>query len=221
MKIKAVIFDMDGIILDTETLLEKYWRMAAKEFGFDMSREQALELRSLAGEYASPLLKKHFGENFDYTAVRSRRKKLMEEDIALNGLKKKQGAEEALEYIKKLGLKRALATATDIERAENYLKKIGLFDKFDCICCGSMVKHGKPSPDIYILAAERLELAPEECVAVEDSPNGITSAYRAGMKPIMVPDLSEPDEELKKLLYKKCDSLTELPAVIDELVTDE
>ena len=79
MKIKAVIFDMDGIILDTETLLEKYWRMAAKEFGFDMSREQALELRSLAGEYASPLLKKHFGENFDYTAVRSRRKKLMEE----------------------------------------------------------------------------------------------------------------------------------------------
>lgn len=221
MKIKAVIFDMDGIILDTETLLEKYWRRAAKEFGFDMSREQALELRSLAGEYASPLLKKYFGEGFDYTAVRNRRKKLMEENIAQNGLKKKKGAEEALEYIKKLGLKRALATATDIERAENYLKKIGLFDKFDCICCGPMVKHGKPSPDIYLLAAERLGLAPEECAAVEDSPNGITSAYRAGMKPIMVPDLSEPDEELKKLLYKKCDSLTELPAVIDELVTDE
>ena len=218
MKIKAVIFDMDGIILDTETLLEKYRRAAAKEFGFEMSREQALELRSLAGEYASPLLKKYFGEGFDYAVVRNRRKQLMEEDIAQNGLKKKKGAEEALEYIKKLGLKRALATATDIERAEKYLKKVELYDKFDCVCCGPMVKHGKPSPDIYLLAAEKLGLSPEECAAVEDSPNGITSAYRAGMKPIMVPDLSEPDEELKKLLYKKCGSLLELPAALEELV---
>ena len=218
MKIKAVIFDMDGTIFDTEILLEKYWRKAAADFGFNMSHEQALELRSLAGEYASPFLKKYFGESFDYTSVRSRRKQLMDEEVTKSGLKKKKGADEALEYIKKLGLKRALATATDIERAEKYLKAAGLFDKLDCVCCGSMVKHGKPSPDIYLLAAETLGLSPAECVAVEDSPNGITSAYKAGMLPIMIPDLSEPDENLKKLLYKRCDSLLELPHILEELV---
>lgn len=218
MKIKAVIFDMDGIILDTETLLSKYWRQAAKEFGFRMTYEQSLELRSLAGEYASPLLKKYFGEGFDYATVRERRKKLMEKDIAENGLKKKKGIDEALDRIEKLGLQKALATATDIERATRYLNKTGLYDKFDAICCGPMAKHGKPAPDIYLLAAEKLGLTPQECAAVEDSPNGITSAYRAGMFPIMIPDLSQPDSELKKLLYKKCDSLKELPDVLEELI---
>lgn len=218
MKIKAVIFDMDGIILDTETLLSKYWRQAAEEFGFHMTYEQSLELRSLAGEYASPLLKKYFGESFDYATVRERRKKLMEKDIEENGLKKKKGIDEALDRIEKLGIRKALATATDIDRATRYLNKTGLYDKFDAICCGPMAKHGKPAPDIYLLAAEKLGLPPEKCAAVEDSPNGITSAYRAGMFPIMIPDLSQPDSELQKLLYKKCDSLEELPDVLEELI---
>lgn len=217
MKIKAVIFDMDGIILDTETLLARYWCQAASEFGFPMEYRHALELRSLAGEYASPLLKKYFGESFDYSAVRNRRKQLMEQDIEKNGLKKKPGIDEALEAIERLGLRKAVATATDIERATKYLGLAGLSDKFDALCCGPMVKHGKPAPDIYLFAAEKLGLPPAECAAVEDSPNGVTSAYRAGMKTIMIPDLSQPDEELQKLLYKKCETLKELPAVLEEL----
>ena len=216
--VKAVIFDMDGIILDTETLLSKYWRRAAEEFGFHMTYEQSLELRSLAGEYAAPLLKKYFGEGFDYAVVRARRKELMEKDIAENGLKKKKGIDEALDKIEKLGLRKALATATDIERATRYLNKTGLYGKFDSICCGPMAKHGKPAPDIYLLAAEKLGLSPKECAAVEDSPNGITSAYRAGMFPIMIPDLSQPDGELEKLLYRKCGSLDELPDVLEKLM---
>ncbi|MCM1055572.1 MAG: HAD family phosphatase [Bacteroides sp.] len=218
MKIKAVIFDMDGVILDTETLLAKYWCQAAREFGFPMEYKHALELRSLAGEYASPLLKKYFGESFDYTAVRNRRKQLMELDIEQNGLKKKKGIEKALDDIEKAGLHRAVATATDMERAAKYLRAAGLADRFDTVCCGPMVEHGKPAPDIYIFAAERLGLKPQECAAVEDSPNGIVSAYRAGTKPIMIPDLTQPDSELERLLYRKCDSLEELPAALAELL---
>lgn len=218
MKIKAVIFDMDGIILDTEPLLAKYWCRAANEFGFPMEYRHALELRSLAGEYASPLLKKYFGDSFDYTVVRSRRKALMEQDIEKNGLKKKKGIDMLLDYLDGTPLRKAIATATDIERAIKYLNMIDLFDRFDDICCGSMVEHGKPSPDIYLFAAEKLGLRPSECVAVEDSPNGITSAYRAGMLPIMIPDLSQPDEELKKMLFKKCESLEELPEILAQLI---
>lgn len=218
MKIKAVIFDMDGIILDTEPLLAKYWCQAANEFGFPMEYRHALELRSLAGEYASPLLKKYFGDGFDYTVVRSRRKALMEQDIDKNGLNKKKGIDMLLDYLDGTPLRKAIATATDIERATKYLNMIGLFDRFDDICCGPMVEHGKPSPDIYFFAAEKLGLQPSECVAVEDSPNGITSAYRAGMLPIMIPDLSQPDEELKKMLFKKCESLEELPEILAQLI---
>lgn len=217
MKIKAVIFDMDGIILDTETLLAKYWCQAAREFGFPMEYKHALELRSLAGEYASPLLKSYFGDSFDYARVRSRRKELMNADIAKNGLKMKKGVKEILDYLDNSPFKRAMATATDEERAAQYLEMIGIRSRFPVICCGPMAKHGKPAPDIYLMAAEQIGVEPSLCAAVEDSPNGIKSAYGAGMRPIMIPDLTPPDEELKKLLFRQCRDLTELPPILDEL----
>ncbi|MCM1298676.1 MAG: HAD family phosphatase [Firmicutes bacterium] len=217
MKIEAVIFDMDGVILDTETLLAKYWCQAANEFGFPMEYEHALELRSLAGEYAAPLLKKYFGDRIDYTAVRNRRKELMNTDIEKNGLKMKKGVKEILDYLDGTDLKRAIATATDSQRAEQYLKMIGIYERFPVICCGPAAKHGKPAPDIYLMAAEQLGAKPERCIAVEDSPNGIRSAYGAGMMPVMIPDLTPPDEALKKLLFRQCESLAELPPILEEL----
>lgn len=217
MKAKAVIFDMDGIILDTETLLAKYWCQAANEFGFPMEYKHALELRSLAGEFARPLLKKYFGEEIDYDTVRNRRKELMNQDIAKNGLKMKKGVKEILDYLDSSEFKRAIATATDQERAARYLKMIGIYDRFPVICCGPMAKHGKPAPDIYLMAAEQIGVEPSLCVAVEDSPNGIKSAYSAGMIPVMIPDLTPPDSELKKMLFAQCKDLTELPAILEGL----
>ena len=215
MDIKAVIFDMDGVIVDTEKLLVKYWCQAANEMGFPMTREHALSLRSLAGRYAEPYLKELFGENFSYRKVRSRRKELMEEDIERNGIKIKPGLTELMAYLKKHGYKTAVATATDFDRAVEYLEKAGVYGSFDQLCCGPMVEHGKPEPDIYLFTAQKLGVEPNQCIALEDSPNGIISAYKAGMYPVMIPDLTMPDRELQKLIYRKCDDLLGVIGVLE------
>ena len=115
-----------------------------------------------------------------------------------------------IKFLKTKKIKRAIATATDEERATRYLKQIGLYPYFDKIICATMVKSGKPSPDIYQYACRQLELMPQECMAVEDSPNGVMSAYRAGCKVVLVPDQSEPEEELKDKLYGCVESLDKI-----------
>lgn len=217
MEIKAVIFDMDGVITDTESLLVKYWCQAANEMGFPMEPKHAIEIRSLAGKYTEPLLKGYFGDSFDYKAVRARRMELMNADIAQNGLKKKKGLDALLDYLGQHGYKRAVATATDYERASSYLKMLEVFDRFDRIICAAMVENGKPKPDIYRFAAAQLGLDPSECIAIEDSPNGVISASDAGCHTIMVPDLTQPDEELMSRLFRKCDDLEQVIKVMESL----
>lgn len=214
MSIKAVIFDLDGTVIDTEKLLVKYWCMAANEFGFPMEREHALQLRSLARKYAEPLLKEWFGENCDYMTVRNRRMELMTAHIIENGLDVKAGIKELLVWLGENGYKRAVATATDLTRAGKYLTDVGLYDYFDCIISAHQVENGKPKPDVYIYAVNQLGLTPDECIAVEDSPNGVISASDAGCKTIMVPDLTEPDEELKKRLYAVCPKASDIIKVL-------
>ncbi len=210
MKTKAVIFDMDGVLIDTEKHLIRYWCQAGQEAGYPFTREHGLLLRSLAGEYAEPLLKEMFGQAFDYHQVRNRRKELMQAHLEQYGVEKKPGVEEVLDYLHQVGVQTAVATATDRSRATAYLQEIGVYDKFDRIICATEVPHGKPQPDVYLFACQELGYAPEECIAVEDAPNGILAAYRAGVPVIMVPDQSQPDAELEKLLYDKADSLAEL-----------
>lgn len=213
--IKAVIFDMDGLILDTEKLLVKYWCQAANEAGFPMQREHALNIRSLARKYAIPYLQGLFGEGFDYVKIRSRRMELMAEHLAQHDLETKPGIGRLLDYLGEKKIPAAIATATDIERTESYLDRVGLLGRFSRIVCASMVENGKPKPDIYLYAAERLGLAPGECMALEDSPNGVRSASAAGCVTVMVPDLTQPDEELLGLIYAKADTLADVPGIIE------
>ena len=216
--LKGVIFDMDGLMIDTECLYQKFWCQAANEYGFPMTKDHVLGIRSLAAKYAIPHLKEIFGENFDYYTVRRRRIQLMNDYIEQNGITKKPGLDQLLEYLKSMDLKIAVATATDYQRTKMYLESIKVFHYFDKIVCGDMIKNGKPSPDIYLEASRQLELKPDECIALEDSPNGILSAYKAGCMPVMVPDLSQPDEETAKLLHAKCDSLSDVIDEIEKLI---
>lgn len=211
---KAVIFDMDGVLIDTEKHLVRLWCQAAQEFGYDMKREHALMIRSLAGEFAEPKLQSIFGKDFEYQKVRSRRKELMSAHLEEHGIEKKAGVEETLLYLKEMKYKVAVATATDEERAKKYLEEIGIYHLFDRVVCANMVSQGKPMPDVYLYACEQIGEKPEECYAVEDSPNGVKSASSAGCKTIMIPDLTQPDEETEKLLYAKVNSLMEIKNVL-------
>lgn len=215
--INAVIFDMDGILIDTEKYLYRYWKQAALEAGFTLTHEQLLSFRSLAAEFARPKFQSWFGDGFDYTAIRERRKELMNAHLEKNGVEKKPGVETLLQWLTENGYKKAVATASDMERTRKYLTEIGIFRKFDRVVCAPDVPHGKPAPDVYLNACAQIGERPENCVALEDSDNGALSAHRAGCKVIMVKDLAEPLPETKKFLSGMAEHLEEVIPLLEKL----
>lgn len=213
--IKAVIFDMDGVLIDTEKHYNAAWCEAARMAGFeDFGREHALMLRSCDAGLAAEMMKDIFGAGFDYFAIREVRRRLVAERLAKYGLEKKPGIDEILAFLHENGIKAAVATATPIELTLQHLATIGVKDQFDKIVSAKQVAHGKPAPDVYLYACEQIGERPADCIAVEDSPNGIKSAYAAGCKPVMVPDLTQPDEEVRPLLYAVVDSLADITGIL-------
>lgn len=209
--IRTVLFDLDGTLIDTEKYFRRAWPQTLASFGYEMSDEQALSLRSLGRPFAPERFREMFGEKIDYALVREKRKQIMEDIIAREGIQLKPGAAELVKYLKSAGCTVAIATATDEERTDRYLSQTGLpLSSFDRFISATMVKKGKPAPDIYLYACEQLGVSPGECYAVEDAPNGILSAARAGCKVLMVPDQTQPGAELTSYLTAKFDSLYDI-----------
>jgi len=208
--VRGVLFDMDGVILDTEKLYTRFWCEAAQSLGYPMTHEMALGMRSLSREVGEKQLKAYLGENVDYQQVRNKRIEMMSAFIKENGVELKPGIHELLAFLKEKGIKTSVATSSPLDRTKEYLSQVGLVDSFDELVSGHMVAHGKPAPDIYLYAASKLGLKPEECLVLEDSPTGLLAAYRAGCIPVMVPDQDMPDEEVKNRVYAVVDTLIDV-----------
>lgn len=206
---KAVVFDMDGVLFDTEMVCQLAWDAIGEEMGIGKAGYMVLNTLGVKAEKAIEMLKEEFGKDFDAESFKSRSRNYSYEYFDKYGVPAKDGLFEILPYLKENGYKIALASSTSSNSVHHHLKEKDIEKYFDAIICGDMIEKSKPEPDIYLKACEALGEKAEDCFAVEDSRNGILSASRAGCKVIMVPDLWQGDEETDTLLFAKCASLTE------------
>lgn len=209
-----ILFDMDGTLFDTEKHYQWAWRKAIADAGYELDASEVLKLRSLGAPYNVAQFQEWFGEDVDYHAIRQERMNLMK-NMLTNEIPVKPQVPQTLEKLRQMGYSMTVVTATGQEQAVSNLKLAGLLPFFDRVISASMVKRGKPAPDVYLHACEVLEVQPENCYAVEDSPNGVMSAHAAGCRTIMIPDLTQPDAELSRLLYRKLDSFEELINILE------
>lgn len=212
-EIKAVIFDMDGVLLDTETICDRTWEIAGKELGLGSVGEVINACRGCNKADTKLILQEKYGENFDVQSFMDRTSVLFHEIEVSEGISVMKGAVQALEYLSHKGYRLALASSTRGVTVRRQMENAGLLKWFETLTTGDMVEHSKPDPEIYSIACSTLRLEPEECTAIEDSPNGVRSAYRAGLKCVMVPDKIVPSDEIKPMVWNLCASLEEIPLI--------
>ena len=211
--VKAVVFDMDGLLFDTETLYREAMQATALRLGVEMSDATFLRMIGLPAEASRLLLTDHYGSDFDverfwiesatiFRATGEGRRYL------------KPGVVELLDRIDELKLTRAIATSSGHGSVERNLSRHGLTARFHAIVAHGDYARGKPNPDPYLVAAQRLGVAPEHCLALEDSHNGVRSAAAAGMMTVMVPDLLPPDDDIRKLCVRVVRDLHEVRALV-------
>ncbi len=211
----AVIFDMDGTMIDTESIKENGWKYAGNCLGIEINDEILCEIRGTNKEYIRKLFLKKFN-TINFEQLYQLREKFIENNIETNGIKMKKGLTVILEFLKENNYKIAVASSSHEKTIKKYLEKMNILEFFDVILGGDMVENGKPDPEIYLKAIELLNIPKEQCVGVEDSINGILSVYKAGIKPIMIPDLEQPTEEIRNILYAKLDSLDKIIEIIKD-----
>ena len=217
-KIKALIFDMDGLIIDSERIVQRAWDLAGPHVGIENMGEYIYPALGMNRKRREQYFRDTFGKDFQIDKFQEMNKKYFYEIVDNEGIALKPGVKELMEDAKRRGLKIGLATSSSQEYARGILNKVDVWKYFDGGVFGDQVTKAKPDPEIYLLACGKVGVTPNEALALEDAPAGIRSASSAGMRVIMVPDLVQPDEAIQKLYYKKVETLHEVLPLLDELV---
>ncbi|MBP5452822.1 MAG: HAD family phosphatase [Treponema sp.] len=212
--IKAVVFDMDGLLLDSEAVYEKAWIMAAGMWDLQGIDEVHKSVYGFSETDTLLTLKKVYGEDFDAKGFWDLTTDLSLDIMNETGVPEKPFARETLAHLKKSSYPIALASSNSRELVIQLMTKALMLEYFDVMVCGDEIERAKPDPEIYRTACQKLGMSPCDCAAVEDSPNGILSAWNAGLKCIMIPDRVPASEEIKKYLWKLCGNLGELNEIL-------
>ena len=213
---EAVVFDMDGVLFDSERALMLCWLEVAEKYGIeDIEKPYFASVGTNAAKTRQIMLET-YGEDFPYDRYAEEAFRMYLEKYGSGKLPVKSGVCEILEFLRSKGKKIALASSTRKQAVIARLKDAGILDYFDEVITGDMVTKSKPEPEIFVLACEKLGVSPSRAYAIEDSYNGIRAAYRGELKPIMVPDLLPADEEMKELSEAVIDSLNSVIAYLKE-----
>jgi HAD superfamily hydrolase (TIGR01509 family) len=220
MRICAVIFDMDGLMLDTEPLYKVAWQRAAIECGYSISEELYFDLIGRSRVDGENILLRAFGPGFSVETFRTACGKC-EADVFAEGLPaKKPGLDDLLALLDSRSIPKAVATSTERRQAADQLGGLNLLDRFNVIAAGDEVLNGKPSPDLFLLAAHRLGIEPSRCLVLEDSEAGVLAAHRAGMQVYVVPDLKPPSSVVEAMTHGRFDSLVYVEKQLRTLFTE-
>lgn len=195
---QAVIFDMDGLLLDSERVALASFEEAATALGAPWTRELGLSLVGRSARDCDGIIARAFGEAFPLESLRERFSEIYDAKVAAGSIPLKPWVRELLDWLEAARIPRAVATSTFRKRAEAKLARAHLLQRFDAMACGDEILRGKPAPDIYELAAQRVGVEPRDCLALEDSNVGIRAAVSASMRAVMVPDLLQPDADIRR-----------------------
>ncbi len=212
--IKAVIFDMDGVIFDSETCCLEVWMYIAKKHDIRDLDKIYHRLLGINAEATKKIFLEYYGQDFPYDSIKQEMREEFHKRYGGGRLPRKPYIEELLIELKKNGFKTAIASSTSTPTVTREIEEAGLLSYFDAIVGGDRVTNSKPDPEIFLIAAEELGMVPEKTYVIEDSYNGIRAAYEGKFIPIMVPDMLPPDEEMKKKAAVILDSLKDVAEFI-------
>lgn len=216
MKCKGAIFDMDGVLFDTERIYQDTWHEIARERHIELDSGFVKTISGTNGKRMLQVVEKYYRVP-DGTVIADVCMSRVREKLS-NHVPVKEGVYEILRFLKEKGVRTAVASSTARQQIEKNLRMAGIRDYFEEIVSGSEVKHGKPAPDIFLRAAGRIGCRPEECFVFEDSENGVRSGHAAGCVTVMIPDLIEPEAGTCSYCFKICRDFKEVQKEIKDMV---